>query len=213
MALDVVGTGLGRTGTKSLQIALEQIGFGPCHHMTEVFKTPESVALWIAAASGPGDWETIFKTYRAAVDYPTAGHWRAIIAAFPNAKVIHTTRDPEAWFESTQATIFSPTGASAASEQMRPFAQSFLGPIHPHLHDRDYLIDHFKRHDEAVRREVPADRLLVFEAAMGWEPLCAFLGVPVPAEPYPSENSRAAFQEMVRKMNMGETLSRGGQGR
>lgn len=201
MALEVVGTGLGRTGTKSLQIALNQLGFGPCHHMTEVFAAPESFALWTAAGSGPGDWETIFKGFRSAVDYPTAGHWRAIVAAFPNAKVIHTTRDPEAWVKSTQATIFAPTtGTPSRAAAMQPFMESFLGPLYPHLNDHDYLIEHFKRHDEEVRREIPAERLLVFEASMGWEPLCRFLGVPVPETPYPAENSTAAFQAMVKQM-------------
>jgi Sulfotransferase domain len=203
LALDVIGTGLGRTGTKSLQIALEQIGFGPCHHMTEVFAAPESIPLWMAAATGPGDWETIFKGFRAAVDYPTAGHWRAIRAAFPDAKVIHTVRDPEVWFESTQATIFSPSLRTPAGEKMAPFVQSFLGPIYPHLQDRAYMVEHFKRHTEAVLKEVPAEQLLVFEAKMGWEPLCKFLGVPVPATPYPSENTRAEFVERVKSMAAG----------
>jgi hypothetical protein len=60
MALKVIGSGLGRTGTMSTKLALEQIGFGPCHHMVEVFMHPESLPLWIAAGEGKPDWDAVF---------------------------------------------------------------------------------------------------------------------------------------------------------
>jgi hypothetical protein len=47
---------------------------------------------------------------------------------------------------------------------------------------------------------VPPEKLLVFEPGDGWAPLCAFLGVPVPDEPYPQVNSTAEFQAMVAGM-------------
>ena len=108
MTLKVVGTGLGRTGTKSMQTALNTLGFGPCHHMIEVFKQPESMALWVEASAGKPVWDQIFKDYQSVVDYPGAAYWREITAYYPDAKVLHTVRDPEKWFESTQATIFAP---------------------------------------------------------------------------------------------------------
>ncbi len=46
---------------------------------------------------------------------------------------------------------------------------------------------------------IAPDRLLVFEAAQGWEPLCAFLDVPVPDQPFPRTNSREEFWEHVMK--------------
>ncbi|MEO5492979.1 MAG: sulfotransferase family protein [Sphingomonas sp.] len=110
MALDVIGSGLGRTGTKSLQTALNMLGLGPCHHMVEVFAHPDSVALWIEAGKGRPDWDAIFAAYRSAVDYPGAAYWRELSAYYPDAKVIHTVRDPDLWFDSTQATIFAPDG-------------------------------------------------------------------------------------------------------
>ena len=65
------------------------------------------------------------------------------------------------------------------------------------MHDRGFMTDFFRRHTEAVIAGVPPDRLLVFNVAEGWGPLCAFLGVPVPDTPYPRENSTQEFQTRV----------------
>ncbi|HUL63869.1 MAG TPA: sulfotransferase [Burkholderiaceae bacterium] len=198
MALKVIGTGLGRTGTMSLKLALEQLGFGPCHHMVEVFMHPESIPLWVAAGSGKADWPAIFGGYQSVVDYPGCKFWRELIDYYPDAKVLHSTRDPERWFESTQATIFAPgSPADNPPEPMRPFFEVVAGEFKGRIHDRSFMIDYFNRHTEAVLAAVPKDRLLVFDAAQGWAPLCAFLGVPVPNTPFPRENSRAEFQARV----------------
>jgi hypothetical protein len=111
MALQVIGSGLGRTGTMSLKLALEQLGQGPCHHMVEVFGHPESIPLWVAAGRGTPDWEAIFDGYQSMVDYPSCKFWRELMAYYPDAKVIHSLRDPDRWFESTQATILPPIPA------------------------------------------------------------------------------------------------------
>ena len=194
MALKVVGSGLGRTGTKSMQTALNMLGFGPCHHMVEVFGHPETVPLWIEAGAGRPAWDKIFAVYNSMVDYPGSFYWRQLAAYYPNAKVLHTLRDPDKWFDSTQATIFEP--GSRVTEQEGPMAAffaSFLGDIRAHLHDRAFMTAHFRRHTEEVKRAIAPERLLIYEAGQGWEPLCKFLGVPVPDAPYPSENSKAEF--------------------
>ena len=193
MALKVVGSGLGRTGTKSLQTALNMLGVGPCHHMVEVFAHPESVPLWIEAGAGRPDWDKIFDGYGAMVDYPGARYWRELAAFYPEAKVLHSVRDPDRWFDSTQATIFAPGSPVTTDGPLSPFFDSFAGDIRGHLHDRAFMVDHFRRHSEAVIQAIPPERLLVYEAGQGWGPLCAFLGVPIPDAPYPSENSRAEF--------------------
>lgn len=197
MPLKIVGSGLGRTGTKSMQTALNMLGFGPCHHMVEVFMHPESMALWVDAAEGRADWDLIFKDYQSAVDYPTAGYWRQIADHYPDAKVLHTVRDPDRWFESTQATIFSPqnqAAVGAGGDDMRSrFFSGFMGPMREHLADRAYMTDYFARHTEEVKATIAPDRLLIYEVGEGWGRLCEFLGVPVPNEPYPSENSRQEF--------------------
>ena len=202
MALKIVGSGLGRTGTKSLQTALNLLGFGPCHHMVEVFAHPESTKLWIAAGKGQPDWDAIFAGYNSMVDFPGAHYWRQIAAHYPDAKVLHTVRDPDQWFESTQATIFNPnnTGHMEGQELRNAFFDSFMGPMRGHMADRAFMTDHFRKHTEAVKATIAPERLLIYEAGQGWEPLCKFLGVPVPSEPYPSENSRQEFVDRARRM-------------
>lgn len=198
MGLKIVGSGLGRTGTMSLKLALEQIGFGPCHHMVEVFGHPDSMPLWVAAGRGEADWDAIFKDYVSAVDYPTGGYWREIAAHYPDAKVIHTERDPDQWFDSTQATIFAPGSfADNPPEPIREFFESFLGDIRGSIHDRAIMTDFFRKNSAAVRAEIAPERLLILQVGEGWPRLCEFLGVPVPETPYPSENSSADFQARV----------------
>jgi len=205
MALDVVGAGLGRTGTKSLQTALNMLGLGPCHHMVEVFAHPESVALWIAAGAGRPDWDAIFKDYRSMVDYPGAAYWRELADHYPGARVLLSVRDPDQWFDSTQATIFAPGGGvdramADTDNPLAAFFRSFSGRFNANIHDRATMTDYFRRHNEEVKATIPPERLLVYEVGSGWEPLCAFFGVPVPAEPYPSENSRGEFIARVASM-------------
>lgn len=193
MALKIVGTGLGRTGTKSLQSALNMLGFGPCHHMVEVFAHPESAKLWIEAAKGRPDWEAIFAGYQSVVDYPGAQFWRELVTYYPDAKVLHTIRDPDEWFDSTQATIFSPESPASRRGPMSEFFEIILGSFGAHLNDRAFMTDYFRKHTREVMRTVPAERLLVYEVSQGWRPLCEFLGVPMPGEPFPAQNSRAEF--------------------
>lgn len=214
MALQVIGSGLGRTGTKSLQTALNMLGVGPSYHMIEVLLNPDSMALWIEAGNGRPQWDEIFADYHSAVDYPAAAYWRELAAHYPEAKVIHTVRDPDAWFESTQATIFAPDGIAAQAIRSgegpaAAFFASFTGAFRDHLHDRAFLIDYFRRHSEEVEATIPADRLLIYESGQGWEPLCNFLDVPVPAEAYPSENSRAEFIGRAAAMRAGENQESG----
>jgi Sulfotransferase domain len=195
MTLQVFGTGLGRTGTMSLKLALEQLGLGPCHHMVEVFAKPERVPLWIAAGAGQADWDAIFEGYSSAVDYPSCRFWRELMAYYPEAKIIHTVRDPERWFTSTQETIFSPltVGATGAGP-LAAFFNIFMADYGGRMHERGFMLDYFRHHTETVLATVPKDRLLAFDVGQGWEPLCAFLDVPVPDTPFPRENSTDDFK-------------------
>jgi hypothetical protein len=199
MTLEVIGSGLGRTGTKSLQSALNMLGFGPCYHMVEVFQDRDRrMPQWIEAGRGNPNWEAIFDGYRSTVDYPGAAYWRELADYYPQAKVIHTVRDPEVWFDSTQATIFRPDGFAmsglAGGGMVGDFFASFVrASVGDHLHDREWMIDAFERHTEEVKATIAPDRLLIYRAGDGWKPLCDFLGVPVPEESYPLENTRAEF--------------------
>ena len=197
MALKVIGSGLGRTGTLSTKLALEQLGFAPCHHMVEVFLHPDSLPLWIATQQGEGGWEAIFADYQAMVDHPGCAHWRELMDVFPDAKVLHTVRDPDKWFDSTQATIFNPDRPGPPGGPLKTFMDQIHGWYGGDIHDRAFMTDFFRRHSEAVVAGVPKDRLLVFEVAQGWAPLCEFLGVPIPETSYPRENTTQEFQDRV----------------
>lgn len=197
MALKVIGAGLGRTGTVSLKLALEQLGIGRCYHMIEVFAHPEHAQLWLRAAQGKPDWETLLAGYGATADYPACLFWRELAGRYPSAKVILSVRDPNDWFESTQATIFS--AQNVGSHPGGPIADmmKLLHSHYPDLHDRAGMIAAFERHNQAVIDGIPAERLLVYRAEQGWPPLCRFLGLPIPAQPFPRANTRADFQAML----------------
>jgi len=202
MSLSVIGAGLGRTGTASLKVALEMLGLGKCHHMSEVFGSPEQIDLWTRAAAGKPDWPATFKGYGAAVDFPTAAFWRELAAFYPDAKIILSLRDPEKWYESTQETILSPLAVKSMPQM--PFAPVVKDVVWRffdyELHARDHMIAAFNRHNEAVQREIPRDRLLVFDPKEGWGPLCAFLGKKVPKEAFPRVNSKEEMRPMLEAM-------------
>ena len=101
MAMQVIGVGIGRTGTYSLKLAINQLGLGPCHHMEEVLSNQAvQVPLWAAAVKGRPDWEAIYDGYESAVDWPTAAFYRELYSAFPSAKYVLTVRSPDRWVES-----------------------------------------------------------------------------------------------------------------
>jgi hypothetical protein len=202
--LRVIGAGFGRTGTFSLKAALEQLGFGPTYHMLEVFEHPEHIALWQAVGDGATpNWDRIFDGYASAVDWPASAFYRQLMNAYPEAKVILTVRDPERWYESGMNTIFprpDRNGGEDESPEMRAHREMtrtiiWDGIFDGHVLDRNHAIDVFLRHNRAVQERVPADRLLVYNVQEGWEPLCAFLDVPVPGDPFPRLNDTASFNE------------------
>lgn len=209
MALRVIGSGLGRTGTLSLKLALEQLGFGPCHHMREVLDHPESVPLWIDAFEGRPDWKAIFEGYNSTVDVPGSRFWRELSEYYPDAKVLHSVRDPDAWFDSTQQSVFAPDSHSLNPKP--PFDRFFahsLSSFQGRMHDRAFMIDHFRRHNSEVERTIPSHRLLVYEVSQGWGPLCSFLGVRVPEVPFPVTNTREEFAARTAARNAAQRSAR-----
>ncbi|WP_405227994.1 sulfotransferase family protein [Lentisalinibacter sediminis] len=203
MGLEVIGAGVGRTGTYSLKLALNRLGVGPCHHMEEVLHNmPAQVPLWSAATAGKPDWSQIYEGYGSAVDWPTAGFFRELAGEYPSARFVLTLRDPERWADSFGATIYTLlAGRDQAPEEMRAWLDMAASVIartgFPPGLDRDGLVAAFTAHNDAVREAIPADQLLVFEVRQGWEPLCAFLGMPVPDEEFPRTNHREEFWDRV----------------
>jgi len=197
MTLRVIGAGVGRTGTHSLKIALEQLLGGPCHHVVEVFADPSQIPTWIDAIEGrPVDWSVILDSYQALVDWPGASFWPELLAANPHAKVLLSVRDADSWYRSASNTIF------IALTQAPPEGQAWMAAMRKLLHDRfsDQLddraamIDAYGRHNADVRARVPADQLIEWTPSEGWDPICEGLGLAVPEEPFPLTNTTDEFR-------------------
>jgi len=211
--MKVIGSGFGRTGTLSLKHALEEIGMGPCYHMEEVLKTPAHVPTWNDHANGkPVDWHRLFAGYHSAVDFPASIAYRELVEVFPEAKVIHTVRDPDRWYESTLETIYqgstlAPGWLKRVAPRTREWADMadnliWDGLFEGRFEDREFAINKFNSWTEEVIATVPTDRLLVFRAADGWGPLCDFLGVLQPDIPYPHVNDREQMLKRFRRVKV-----------
>jgi hypothetical protein len=193
----VVGAGVGRTGTLSLKVALERLLGGTCHHMHEVVAHPEELASWQAAAQGdPVDWRELLGPYTATVDWPAAALWPEISAAFPDAVVLLSVRDPDAWYASVRETILTPTVRGIERPAGEDPWSDMIRAVMAHrftlrLDDPDAAKAAFVAHNARVRAEVDPARLVEWEPSMGWAPICAALDLPVPAEPFPHTNTTA----------------------
>jgi len=205
MDLKVIGAGFGRTGTQSLKIALEQLGVGPCYHMLEVFGNTEHIPLWAAATRGETpDWETLFAHYHSTVDWPGCAFWRDLAERNPDAKVLLSFRDSNAWYDSFHNTVYQamirelppePAWIADHFNMTRELIleQAFDG----RPDDRAHAIRCYEEHNEAVRSEVAADRLILHEVGSGWKPLCDGLDLPIPDESYPRTNTTKEFRDRM----------------
>jgi hypothetical protein len=225
MSLQVIGSGVGRTGTHSLKLALEILGFGKCYHMEELLREPDRLVYFEQAEKGEAvEWDELFEGYNSAVDYPVARYYKQVINAYPNAKVIHTTRDAESWYNSAMETIFwasKPSFGRIFKMMIRmPFSSAIRERL-PVLKYNGGLVDNtfgkdLKNKQEVIRRYnaineetlnfIPKDRSLVYEVKSGWEPLCKFLNVPVPSVPFPRSNTRDQFRTNVANIAAGKPV-------
>ena len=204
MPLKVIGAGYPRTGTLSLKLALEHLGFGPCHHMIEVLHHPEQAVLWGRAFDEDGiDWDEVLAGYNSCTDAPSCFVFNRLAGRYPNAKVILSIRSAESWWKSASATVFAgrdggpPGPVRPMLEKLFKYAMKYDRPVaNPMEPNAEAAMATFNRHNEEVLKTIPRERLLVFEAKQGWEPLCKFLGVPVPSIAYPRVNTTEDFQTM-----------------
>jgi hypothetical protein len=200
--MKIIGAGYGRTGTVSLQQAFEHLGY-PCYHMQEVMKAYDRghVEQWDAALGGQNiDWHALFAGYEATVDFPACVFYRELMAAFPDALVILSVRDPERWWNSyskllglvSKATLFNfvPMFRKFSAMNTHLMEHVFDGTLD--TLGKDAYIAQYLRHIDEVKATVPAERLLVYSVTEGWEPLCHFLGQPVPDKPFPHANAGIA---------------------
>lgn len=204
MSLEIIGAGFGRTGTVSIRIALEQLGFGPCYHMENLFKSPEELERWQAIADGaPPDWEALFGEHRSTVDWPGTSYWRELADAFPKARVLLNVRAVDGWWASFSKTIAKliKMRDSVIDEQRRAvlgYAHQLidLGTFGGQMHDQSAAMNAFLRRTKDVTAHIAPERLLVYDVCEGWEPLCEFLGVPVPECIFPNTNNADEFWQV-----------------
>lgn len=207
--MHVIGSGFGRTGTTSMKAALELLGFGPCYHMQEVFKRPSHARAWGRWRPGTSpDLDRLFGNFSAAVDFPACLVYDQLLDHSPAAKVVHTTRDADRWYDSTADTIYR------ARAVLRSTPLRFVPPVRDlyemldvviwdgifdgRFEDRAHAIGVYEQWTREVIATVLPDRLLIFDVAEGWEPLCAFLDVPTPDRPFPRVNDKAVFQQRLK---------------
>src|ERR1035437_6294778 len=225
MALQIIGTGQGRTGTMSLKLALEILGYEKCYHMFELFQHPEEIVYFEQAEKGEKvDWDVLFEGYKSAVDFPVIRYYKELMIKYPDAKLIHTTRDPDSWYKSASDTIFlasKPSLGRMLSLLLKlPFSSilrkrfrilkyngSMIDKFYEkNLKNKEAVIKVFKDYNEDVLKSVPQNRLLFYDVKSGWEPLCKFLNIPVPSVPFPKSNSTDEFLHNVSKIASAQKL-------
>lgn len=171
------------------------------------------------------DWVNFLEKrgYRAGVDFPISLFYKELMKAFPNAKVVLTVRDDgEGWYKSVKSTIFRVLSLNSklhsstflrlvgtnhaaivaeATGMKRPegFKKGMFEVAGSSLEESVEFYNHW---NEEVKRTVPADRLLVFNVKQGWKPLCDFLNLPEPKQPFPNVNDTKSMQRMFNTLDL-----------
>lgn len=196
MSIKIVGAGVGRTGTHSLKIALEQLLGGTCHHMMEVFPRPDQIDAFTAAIDGATtDWPAVLAEFTAIVDFPGSLFWRELAAAFPDAPVLLSSRPAADWYRSATNTIFGVIDES--NPWMAAMQRGFETRFCADFSNEAAMTAAYDAHNAAVRAEVPKDRLIDWQPSDGWDPICAALNLPVPSTPFPLTNTTNDFRAMI----------------
>ncbi len=204
-----------RTGTLTQKVALEMLGLGPCYHMVDVLADLDQAALWQRALDGEAPWPELFDGFNSTVDWPGGYFYRELMDVYPDAKVLLSVREPQAWERSMRQTVWAVRNGeslirllSSAQAHVDPQWQGFLDMIDRLIWtgqgtfasghaEPQQLIDTMERHNEEVKRNVPSERLLVWSVGEGWGPLCEFLELPVPEEPFPHANDSKEFLNRI----------------
>ncbi|KAL0084759.1 P-loop containing nucleoside triphosphate hydrolase protein [Phycomyces blakesleeanus] len=203
MPLKIIGAGYGRTGTNSLRLALETLGYRT-HHMSQLMgDSVQDPFVWQRAYDNPGshpdEWESVYGKYDAAIDWPTVTVYEQLLKKYPDAKVILTVRSAESWYKSMCNTIFKffeddtkqhPEHiTNVITFQRSTMFDGYIKGDLSKIKNKEELCWIFDEHIKRVKALVPPENLLVLELGEGWSRLCEFLGCPVPEIPYPNTNS------------------------
>jgi len=205
--MKIIGVGMGRTGTTSLQRALTAFGY-PAYNMEAVIKH-EHFTQWIKIfnrETDQPDWESLFSGYDASVAWPTCFFYKELMIAYPQAKFILTLRDEESWADSVlrNLQVLNSLKAFRFIPRVRGMIEflddALLKNIFDSKLDREHMIAVYQRHNQAVQAAIPQEKLLIYQVQQGWEPLCAFLNKPVPNDPFPHENTSGNFKQTVSRL-------------
>ncbi|CAK8679951.1 unnamed protein product [Clavelina lepadiformis] len=204
--MKVIVAGYSKTGTKSMVVALNQLGYNVYDFFDHFWYHGDK---WEKLLSNRGgsieDFKEMYQSVDAVTDCPPNIFWEEILQAFPDAKVILTTRDEEQWYKSLlkqmQAflnnyiygfmQIVSPTGRKYFTF-FRNVVRSLWGSDMRHPRD-SCAVDNqmmirkaFRQHGKYCEQNCPPGKLLVYDVRQGWAPLCKFLGKEIPDKPFPS---------------------------
>ena len=151
------------------------------------------------------DWDKIYENFDAAVDWPTVTFYKDLLLRYPEAKVLLTVRSAESWYKSAKNTIHKASMASMNAPADHPVARlrnmssvvlDGLIANEELFSDEEKIKQIYLDHIEDVKKNVPAQQLLIMELGEGWTRLCNFLGKEIPNEPYPNSNSTEAFEKV-----------------
>lgn len=212
--MEVIGAGFPRTGTMSLKIALNILGYNS-YHMEEVAKNIHNghLNMWhdYITQGTPIDWDELYKDYDATTDFPSAYYYKELLQHYPNAKVILGIRDKEKWYNSiSKLTKFS----EALKQFWLPNNIRLFGKMTTeHFYiafgkpfTKEKIINAYRAHVKEVKATVPPEQLLIFNPKDGWLPLCQFLDKPVPDVPFPHANSGMQTLNKLRTKYLAQEL-------
>lgn len=230
--MQVLSLGMPRTGTVSMQAALELLGCKPTYHGYTALYNLDHLPAWTAAFEAKyhnngkpftrEDWDELLGNYGAVTDSPSICFAEELIDAYPEAKIVLVERDVDSWYESFQSLI---------DEYYLPIHRTlqYLDPqlIGPTARMFGYVFKDkkgfyragnkkelqqnaktiYKEHYELVRRICPKERLLEFDMKDGWGPLCAFLGKERPEVEFPRLNERGSLAERSKEFQKRSLLN------
>ena len=218
--LVVIGAGLPRTGTLSTRMALQHLLRAPCYHgSVPVVEQVDHLQPWVemfqAGKLEPETAKRLLNGCKAGVDWPVFCWYQELAQLFPEAKILLTVREPHAWFRSQKwlndaiytmvaetpfSWFFSLIGLGSFTATMRAkhlIQHGIAGKRNRALlAGEEASVKFYEEHVEEVKASVPSEKLLVFSVKEGWQPLCTFLGLPVPEIPFPTVNDRKATERI-----------------
>ena len=223
MPIKIIGAGLPRTGTNTLKASLEKLGYVKTYHMKDLLSNPTMLHHWLTLEKTSNtNWDELYNGYEATVDFPAYPWYKEHMKQYPDAKVILTVRPFEDWYASIKSTIWQ-AGPQTLKQKLLMLLKLMMNPklkrvamcvkfakrmifkqhFENRLQDKAFAEQVFNKHIEQVKAFVPPEKLLVYDVSQGWEPLCKFVGVPVPNEPLPHLNKKENFKEMLAEIMRG----------